>query len=88
MKSRLDNVHGCKETHKPEQLYHGKIKKITEMEIEEIKKELQDNQRGHVNQSKRKQLEQLCTMYVGVQKQHSAPTTEEKWKIINSGRYR
>jgi hypothetical protein len=62
-----------------------KNKKITEMDIEEIKKELQDNQRSHVNKSKRKQLEQLCTMYVGVQKQHSAPTREEKWKIINSG---
>jgi hypothetical protein len=38
-KSRLLEVHGCKETHKPEELCHGG-KKVTEMENEEIKKEL------------------------------------------------
>ena len=54
-KSRLWDVHGCKETHKPEKLYHGE-KKITEMEIEEIKKELQENQRSHTGESEGKQL--------------------------------
>jgi uncharacterized protein YqeY len=60
-----------------------KNKNIIEVEIQEIKKELQDDQRSHVNESGGEQLEQLCTMYAGVQKQNLAPKTEEKLKIIN-----
>jgi hypothetical protein len=55
-----------------------KNRKITEMETEEIKKELQENQRSHLNDSDREQLEQLFTMDTGEQKQNSAPTTEEE----------
>jgi hypothetical protein len=43
-KSKLQDVHGCKETNKPEKLSPMKNKKITEMKTIEIKKELQDNQ--------------------------------------------
>ena len=54
-----------------------KNRKITEMENEEIKKELQENHRSPLD-SDREQLEQLCTMDAGEQKQNSAPTTEEE----------
>jgi hypothetical protein len=50
MKSRLLDVHGCKETHKSEKLYHEEQKDHL-MEIEEIKKELQENHRIHLNKS-------------------------------------
>jgi len=82
MKSRLEDVHGWKETHKPEQMYHDE-QKIIEMEIEETKNELQDDQRCYINESGGEQLEQFCTMFAGVQKQNLASKTEEKWKIIN-----
>jgi hypothetical protein len=45
--------------------YILKNKKITEMEIEEIQKELQEDQRSHINRSKGEQLEQFCTINVG-----------------------
>jgi hypothetical protein len=48
------------------------------METEEIKKKLQDDQRSQVNKSEGEQLEELCTMNAGAQKQNLAPTTEEK----------
>jgi hypothetical protein len=48
------------------------------MEIEEMKNELQENQRSHLNDSDREHLEQLCTMDGGEQKQNSAQTEEEK----------
>ena len=53
-------------------------KKIIEMETEEIKKKMQDNQRSHVNKSEGEQLEELCTMNAGAQKQNLAPTIEEE----------
>ena len=55
-----------------------KSKKITVMEVEEIKKELQENQRSHLNKSKEEQLEQFCSINAGDLKQNSAPTTEEE----------
>ena len=54
-----------------------KNKKITEMEIEQTKKESQDDQRSHVNESEGEHLEQLCTVNAGVQ-ENLAPTTEEE----------
>jgi hypothetical protein len=47
------------------------------MEVEEIKKELQESN-NHLNERQDKQLEQLCTIQNGEQKQNSAPTTEEE----------
>jgi len=64
---------------------HNMNKKVTELETEEIKKELQEDQRHHVNESEGEQLEKLCTMNAGVQKQNLAPTTEEQVEIINKG---
>jgi hypothetical protein len=43
--------------------YILKNKNITEMEIEEIRKELQEDQRSHLNGSE--QLEQFCTVNAG-----------------------
>jgi len=63
-----------------------KNRKVIEMENEEIKKELQGNQRRHLNDNEREQLEQLCTMDAGEQKQNSAPTTE-KDKENHQARY-
>lgn len=48
------------------------------MEVEEIKKELQEGQRSHLKERKKEQLEQLCTIRNGEQKLNSAPTTEEE----------
>ena len=47
------------------------------MEIEDIKIELQDNERRNLNGSEGDQLEQLCTVNAGQRKQNLAPTTEE-----------
>jgi len=47
------------------------------METEEVKKEFQEDQRSHVNESEGEQLESLCTMNAGVQKQNLAPTDDE-----------
>jgi hypothetical protein len=58
--------------------YIMKSKKITEVETEEIKKKLQDDQISHVNKSEGEQLKESCTMNAGVQKQNLAPTTEEE----------
>jgi murein tripeptide amidase MpaA len=58
-KSRMQNVHGCKETCEPGKLYHEE-QKITELEIEEIKKEFQGSQRSHLNErEEEEQSEQL-----------------------------
>lgn len=51
--------------------------KVTEMETEEIKKELQDDQRSNVNENEGEQPEQLYTMNAGVRKQNLAPKTGE-----------
>jgi len=48
------------------------------METEVTKKELQDGQRSHLNESGENQLEQLYTMNAGVWKQNLAPTTKEE----------
>jgi hypothetical protein len=40
-------------------------KNITKMEIEDIKREPQENERRHLNESEGDQLEQLCNMNVG-----------------------
>jgi hypothetical protein len=44
----MQKVHGCKETHEPEKLYHEE-QKIPEVQIEEIKKEIKKTQRSHLN---------------------------------------
>jgi DNA-binding transcriptional regulator YiaG len=44
IKSRMQKVHGCKETYESEKII-TKNKQITEVEIEEIKKELQLTQK-------------------------------------------
>jgi hypothetical protein len=58
-KPRLQDVHRCKETNKPEKLSPMKNKKITEMKTTEMKKELQANQISCAKESIGKQLEQL-----------------------------
>jgi len=55
-----------------------KHNKITEMEIEEIKKELQANQRSHVEERKEEELEHPGTIE---QKLDTAFTTEEETEI-------
>jgi hypothetical protein len=56
-------------------------KKITEMEIEEIKKELQERQRSHLDEREEEKLEQPCTMKNGEQKPSLEFTTEEESEI-------
>jgi len=51
-------------------------KKITQLQIEEIKKELQESQTNNLKKSKKEQLEQLCILSNDELKQNSAPTTQ------------
>jgi hypothetical protein len=48
-------------------------KKITELEIEEIKKELQGTQKSHLNETEEEQSERLCTINEDKKKQNSEP---------------
>jgi len=45
----MQNVHGCQATKEPEKLYY-ETQQITEMEVEEIKRELQESQRSHLEE--------------------------------------
>jgi hypothetical protein len=58
-----------------------KHKKITEMEIEEIKRELQERQRSHLEEREEEKLETPCTIKNGEQKPSLEITTEEEWEI-------
>ena len=51
-----------------------KHSKITEMEIEEIKKELQANQRRHLEEREEQELEHPCTIRDREQKPNTAFT--------------
>jgi hypothetical protein len=59
--------------------YIMKHKKITEIEVEEIKKELQKSQPSHLEE--REQLEQLGTIGEDEQKLNATTTTEEEVEI-------
>jgi hypothetical protein len=59
-----------------------KNKKITELEIEEIKKELQGSQRSHLNeQEEEEQSEQLYTIKEEAKKQNLEPATVVEMEI-------
>ena len=58
--------------------------KITEMEIEEIKKELQANQRSHLEEREEERLEHQGTIRDREQKLNTAFVQQKKkWKFIN-----
>ena len=61
--------------------YITKHNKITEKEIEEIKKELQANQRSHQEEREEEELEHLGTIRDREQKPNTAFTTEEETEI-------
>jgi len=61
--------------------YITKHNKITEMEIEEIKKELQANQRSHLEEREEEKLEHPRTIRDREQKPKTAFTTEEGTEI-------
>ena len=61
--------------------YIMKHNKITEMEIEEIKKELQANQRSHLEEREEEKLEHPGTIRDREQKPNTAFTTEEGTEI-------
>lgn len=58
--------------------YTATNKKITQVQVEDMKKEPHDDQSSHVNESEEEQLKQLRTMNAGEQKQNLVPTTEEQ----------
>jgi hypothetical protein len=58
-----------------------KHEKIMEMEGEEIKRELQESQRSHLEEREEVQLEHSGTMRDGEQKPNAAFTTEEETEI-------
>jgi hypothetical protein len=61
--------------------YIMKNKKITELEIEGIKKELQGSQRSHLNEREEEQSEQLYTINDEEKKQNSEPKTVVEMEI-------
>ena len=64
-----------------------KDKKITELEIKEITKEMLEIQRSHLNENKGEQLEQLSTINVREQKQNLASTAEEEMEYHQQRNY-
>ena len=61
--------------------YIMKHNKITEIETEEIKKELQTNQRSHLEERGKEELEHPGTIRDREQKPNTAFTTEEQTEI-------
>jgi len=55
-----------------------KNKKITQVLVEDMKKELHEDQSSHLNESEEEKLKQLCTMNAREQNQNLVPTTEEE----------
>jgi hypothetical protein len=60
--------------------YIMKHKKITKIEVKEIRRELQESQRSHLEE-REEQLEHSGTIRDGEQKPDAASTTEEEKKI-------
>jgi beta-lactam-binding protein with PASTA domain len=73
----MQNVHGCQETIETKN-YIMKHKKITEMEVEEMKRELQGSQSGHLEEREEEKLEHSGTIRDGEKKSNTASTTEEE----------
>ena len=61
--------------------YIMKHKMITEMEVEEIKREVQESQRCHLEEREEEKLEHLGTIRNCEQKPNAASTTEEETEI-------
>jgi hypothetical protein len=76
----MQNVHGCQETNEPEK-FIMKHKKIMEMEIEEIKREMQASQRSYLEDRKEEKLEHPGATQNGEQKPSTVFTTEEETEI-------
>jgi hypothetical protein len=64
-----------------QQNYIKKNKKITEVEIEEIKRELQERQRSHLEERKEEKLEEPCTIKNFEEKPSLVFTTEDESEI-------
>jgi len=58
-----------------------KHKKITEIEVEEIRKKLQESQRSHLEEREEAKLEHSGIMRDGKQKPNAASTTEKETEI-------
>jgi hypothetical protein len=52
-------------------------KKITELETEEIKKDLQESQTSNLSKSEKEHLEQMCILSNDEQEQNSAPIIQQ-----------
>ena len=61
--------------------YIMKHKKITEMEVEEIRGELQESQRSYLEEREEEQLEHSGTIRDGEQEPDAASTTEKETEI-------
>ena len=61
--------------------YIMKHKRITEMEVEEIRRKLKESQRSHLEEREEEQLEHSGTIRDGEQKPDAASTTEEDTEI-------
>jgi len=76
----MQTVHGRQETN-DQKNYIMKQKKIMEMEVEEIKRELQESQRSHLQESEEEKLEHSGTIRDSEQKPNAASTIEEETEI-------
>jgi hypothetical protein len=61
--------------------YIMKHKKIMEMEVEEIKRELQESQRSHLEEREEEKQEHLGTIWDDEQKPNAAFTTDKEMEI-------
>jgi hypothetical protein len=61
--------------------YIMKHKKVTEMEVEEIKRELQESQRSHLEERVEEKQEHLDTIRDDERKPNAALTTDEEKEI-------
>jgi hypothetical protein len=75
-KSRILNVHVCKDSVEPEKLYYEKQKDDTD--VYSRNEEAVARKRSNLNESEEEQLGQLFTVNAGEQKQNSAPELEEE----------
>ena len=57
--------------------YTMQNKKITELETEEIKKDLQESQTSNLSKSEKEHLEQMCILSNDEQEQNSAPIIQQ-----------
>jgi len=77
----MQNVHGCQETNETKN-YIMKHKMITEMGVDEIRRELQESERSYLEEREEEELDHSGTIRDGEKKPNAASITEEETEIL------